>query len=87
MRMWCSYVSCLFLTESIDTDLATYIDQKHSIMGHLRNFNILYNYQYGFRDGHSSETQLITVVKDILASYREYILCHGSPPAGRFGAS
>ena len=38
----------------------------HSIREHLQNYNILYNYQYGFRQGHSSETQLITVVKDIL---------------------
>ena len=37
----------------------------HSIMEHLQNYNILYNYQYGFRQGHSSETQLITVVEDI----------------------
>ena len=37
----------------------------HSIMEHLENYNILCNYQYGFRQGHSSETQLITV-EDIL---------------------
>ena len=35
-------------------------------MDHLDNYNILHNYQYGFRQGHSSETQLITVVEDIL---------------------
>ena len=28
----------------------------HSIMDHLDNYNILHNYQYGFRQGHSSET-------------------------------
>ena len=38
----------------------------HSIMDHLDNYNTLHNYQYGFRQGHSSETQLITVVEDIL---------------------
>ena len=38
----------------------------HSIMEHLQNYNILYNYQYGFRQGDSSETQLITVIEDIL---------------------
>ena len=38
----------------------------HSIMEHLQNYNILYNYQYGFIQGHSSETQLIIVVEDIL---------------------
>ena len=38
----------------------------HSIMEHLQNYNILYNYQYGFRQGHSSETQLIAVIEDIL---------------------
>ena len=35
-------------------------------MEHLENYNILCNYQYGFRQGHSSETQLITGVEDIL---------------------
>ena len=38
----------------------------HSIMEHLQNYNILYNCQYGFRQGHSSETQLIAVIEDIL---------------------
>ena len=35
----------------------------HSIMKHLDKYN---DYQYGFRQGHSSETPLITIVEDIL---------------------
>ena len=52
------------------------------IMGHILSWNtyriIIF---HGFRQGHSSETQLISVVEDILYTM------HGSPPAGRFSAS
>jgi len=49
----------------------------HSIMKHLDKYNTLRDYQYGFRQGHSSEIQLITVVEDIL-----YAKVLGSSPAG-----
>ena len=35
-------------------------------MKHLEKYDILHDYQYGFRQGHSSETQLITDAEDIL---------------------
>ena len=43
----------------------------HSVMEHLENYNTLCNYQYGFRQGRSSETQLITVVEDILDHHQQ----------------
>ena len=37
----------------------------HAIIEHL---NILEDHQFGFRSGYSCETQLVTVIKDILAA-------------------
>jgi len=36
-----------------------------SIMDHLTQHQILCEQQYGFRQGHSCETQLINVVEDV----------------------
>ena len=36
-----------------------------SIMDHLTQRQILSNQQYGFRQGHSCETQLINIVEDV----------------------
>ena len=35
------------------------------IMDHLDSNSILVNYQHGFRQGHSCETQLITVIESV----------------------
>ena len=37
----------------------------HHIMGHLDEHHLLVNYQYGFRRGHSCESQLLTIVKHL----------------------
>ena len=38
----------------------------HHIMEHLSQYQIIHNYQHGFRQGYSVESQLITVTEDIL---------------------
>ena len=38
----------------------------HHIMEHLSQYQIIHNYQHGFRQGYSAESQLITVTEDIL---------------------
>ena len=35
-------------------------------MEHLSQYQIIHNYQYGFRQGYSAESQLITVTEDII---------------------
>ena len=35
-------------------------------MEHLSQYQIIHNYQHGFRQGYSAESQLITVTEDIL---------------------
>jgi len=40
----------------------------HSIIEHLNLHHILKDHQFGFRSDYSCETQLITVVEDILAA-------------------
>jgi len=37
----------------------------HSVMEHLQQNEILNEFQYGFRQGYSSEAQLVSVVEDI----------------------
>ena len=37
----------------------------HHIMGHLDAHHVLVNYQHGFRQGHSCESQLITIVEHL----------------------
>ena len=37
----------------------------HHIMGHLDAHHVLVNYQHGFRQGHSCESQLITIIEHI----------------------
>ena len=38
----------------------------HHIMEHLLQYQIVKNYQHGFQQGYSAESQLITVTEDIL---------------------
>ena len=38
----------------------------HSIMEHLQNNNVLIENQHGFRTGHLCQTQLISLVEDLL---------------------
>ena len=38
----------------------------HSIMEHLQNNNVLIENQHGFRADHSCQTQLISLVEDLL---------------------
>ena len=38
----------------------------HHIIKHLLQYQIIHNYQHGFRQGYSAESQLITVTEDIL---------------------
>ena len=38
----------------------------HHIIGHLDAYHVLVNYQHGFRRGHSSESQLITIVEHLV---------------------
>ena len=40
----------------------------HAIIEHLNLHHILEDHQFGFRSGYSCETQLVTVVEDILAA-------------------
>ena len=40
----------------------------HQIMSHLDNYNILVDYQHGFRKGRSCETQLINAIEDLARS-------------------
>ena len=40
----------------------------HHIMSHLDNYNILVDYQHGFRKGRSCETQLINAIEDLACS-------------------
>ena len=37
----------------------------HSIMEHLQNYNILSEFQHGFRPGYSCQTQLIDFIENI----------------------
>ena len=46
----------------------------HHIMGHLDAHHLLVNYQHGFRQGHSCESQLITIVEHLATN-----LDHGKP--------
>ena len=38
----------------------------YHIMEHLSQYQVIHNYQHGFRQGYSAESQLITVTEDIL---------------------
>ena len=38
----------------------------HHIMEHLSQYQIIHNYQHGFRQGYSAESQFITITEDIL---------------------
>ena len=38
----------------------------HHIMEHLSQYQIIHNYQHGFRQGYSAESELITVTEDIV---------------------
>ena len=42
---------------------------SHEIRKHLDNHNISSKFQHGFRTGHSSESQLLTTIQDIIGSF------------------
>ena len=49
---------------SVPCKIMEHIIYRH-IMDHLDSNSILVNYQHGFRQGHSCETQLITVIESV----------------------
>ena len=38
----------------------------YHIMEHLQQYQIIHDYQHGFRQGYSAESQLLAVIEDIL---------------------